>query len=354
MMDSETIDLEDPELQKLLGDPGAFGFFPVVRFLSELAPDLPGPGSKGPYAKERIRFVQDPSMGFPAGDISDIAVVRDGEQNRFLVQATFLGLSGAGTPLPVSLVTELCIQDEALDSERAYLDWIHHRLYGLLYQANVRLAEIRELPREGKARVTHPQLELVAPSLGQRSVSQGASLEDRDLLDLAPALTQGNASLELVELAAARVLAPFLGPDSRIELIPMTGAWADLQPQDQWSLGAPANALGENTILGEQAWVRSLGVTLRISGLPWSLYQARWVEDQEPLLRLRALCDLLVAEPLRWDLEIEVAQLPAQGWMLGQHALGASSWLLSSDCETLIERRTLTEHLHGRQSETGT
>lgn len=347
------LDRRDPELDRLLKQPEAFGFFEVVRFLSERWPDAPSPGGRGPYSKERIRFVQDPSMGFPAGDLRDVSKDALVPYERFVVQATFLGLSGAGTPLPASLVSELCIPDESLDSERAYLDWIHHRLYGLLYQASHRLSEIRQLPKASERRVTHPQLELLAPSLGQGGSSGAQDFQQFDLLDIAPVIAQGNASLEVVEMAVARVLAPYLGSNSRIELCPMTGAWAQLQAQDRWSLGAQSILLGEHTMLGDQAWVRSLGVTLRIYGLPWEIYQSLWVQGQAPLLRLRALCELLIAEPLIWTLDVEVVELPVHGWTLGQDALGASSWLLSPECETISERRTLTEHLERRQSETG-
>lgn len=347
------IERPDPELDRLLDAPETFGFFEVVRFLNERWPDAPSPGGKGPYSKERIRFVQDPSMGFPAGDLRNVCRDPDVPYERFVVQSTFLGLSGAGTPLPASLVSELCIQDESLDCERAYLDWIHHRLYGLLYQASHRLSEIRQLPSAGDGRMTHPQLELVAPALGQGASTGAQDVGQFNLLDIAPVVAQANASLEVVEMALARGLEPYLGAKSRIEICPMTGAWAPLQAQDRWSLGAKTTLLGENTMLGEQAWVRSLGVTVCIYDLPWELYQSHWVQDQAPLMRLRALCELLVAEPLEWKLDIEVVELPVHGWTLGQDALGASSWLLSSDCETIVECRTLTQHLEGRQSKVG-
>lgn len=343
----------DPQLEALLADPGSFGFFEVVRFLSERFPDAPGPGGKGPYAQERIRFVQDPSMGFPAGDLSGVVRDTQGAHDCFEIQATFLGLSGAGTPLPPSFVTDLCIQDAAMDADRAYLDWIHHRLYGLLYRANQRLHELRCAPKSGQTTRSHPQLELIAPAIGQAN-DDGADLAQNDLLGLAPVLSQGNASVEMVEMCLARVLGPYLGPHSRVELVPMTGAWVDLQPQDRWVLGHEGVSLGENTMLGDQAWVRSLGVTLCILGVPWSLYQRHWVQTQTALLRAQDLCRRLVEEPLVWDLALEVVDLPTEGWILGQDALGASTWLLSSECETLWERRTLTELLAVQDQETGT
>lgn len=329
-----------PQLQTLLEDPANYGFFEVVRFLCELHPDAPMPGGKGPYAQEVVRFIQDASMAFPPGDIRDIQKKVYGSREKYEVQATFLGLSGAGTPLPLSLITDLGIEGEEFETDRAYLDMIHHRLYGLLFQAQHRLEGIRSLGAAGEKVDDHAPLELVGPALRRGGVSL-RYLSSEDLMGLAPALVQGQASLEMLELSLARVLREVIGADSEIEVVPMTGTWVALEPEERWCLGRDGCALGQETVLGQEAWVRSLGATICIRKLPWERYHAGWVQAQHACGKMREMIGLLLSEPIEWALEFEIVDLPAPGWLLGEHALGASSWLMGPQCETLTAHRLL-------------
>lgn len=331
-----------PQLAELLADPGNYGFFEVVRLLCAQFPDAPLPGGQGPYAKEAVRFVQDASMAFPPGDLRKVALEPYGDQEKYEVQATFLGLSGAGTPLPLSLVTELGIEGEEFETDRAYLDLVHHRLYGLLFQAQYRLESIRSLGACGDEVGAHAPLELVGPALSRGGVSLDY-LSAEDLIGLSPALVQGQASVEMLEMSLARVLREELGETGRVELLPMTGAWVALESDERWVLGQESMVLGGNTVLGEEAWVRSLGATIKVSGLSWALYQRCWVQCLRVYGKIREMCALLLAEPVHWALELEIGDLPDSGWCLGEHGLGASSWLLGPQCETLKASRALPQ-----------
>ena len=86
----------------LLTEGRSFEFFRAVQVLERIAPRSSiGVGLLGPVERESIRFVHDPSLAFPAGDISSIR-----EQpgltglSKIVVSGTFLGLVGVASPLP--------------------------------------------------------------------------------------------------------------------------------------------------------------------------------------------------------------------------------------------------------------
>ena len=91
----------DDHLIELLAKKGPEAdFFRAVQLIHRLAPNAPAVGQLGPVIDEPIQFRHDPSFAFEASDISRIDPKIDGlGRLKALVVTTFLGLTGASSPL---------------------------------------------------------------------------------------------------------------------------------------------------------------------------------------------------------------------------------------------------------------
>lgn len=125
----------DPALIRLLNEKSStFGFFQAVRLLHRLAPDRVPVGELGPAHDEPVRFRHDPALVFSASDVKAITI--NGEPGPAQLVTTFLGLTGASSPLAL-LMCEEVVRDRVDDSGAlaAFYDVFHHRLLSLFYRA---------------------------------------------------------------------------------------------------------------------------------------------------------------------------------------------------------------------------
>lgn len=117
---------------QLLAEPRTFEFVQAVKLLEQTwGPFIPV-GHAGPLEREGIRFVHDPSLTFAPSDITSL---RENADGRAEVRATFLGLLGAVSPLPVHFTEDVIDSENADDPTlRAFYDILHQRLYALFYR----------------------------------------------------------------------------------------------------------------------------------------------------------------------------------------------------------------------------
>jgi type VI secretion system protein ImpH len=108
-----------------------FDFFQAVRLLEAYFPDAPPPGTSADLAAERVRFRPDPATVFPSGDVRSVTLDEEGAE----VKATFMGLYGVASPLPVYLYEDLATEAEDTLPLRHFLDMFNHRLYSYFYRA---------------------------------------------------------------------------------------------------------------------------------------------------------------------------------------------------------------------------
>lgn len=108
-----------------------FDFFQAVRLLEAFFPDAPPPGTSADPAAERIRFCPDPAMVFPPADVRAVTLDEDGAE----VVATFMGLYGVASPLPVYFYEDLATEADDTLPLRHFLDIFNHRLYSYFYRA---------------------------------------------------------------------------------------------------------------------------------------------------------------------------------------------------------------------------
>jgi type VI secretion system protein ImpH len=84
--------------QALFAEPYRFDFFQAVRVLEALRPASAAAGAGSRPADEAVRFRSTPALSFAPADVVAVADGEDGAPPEMTV--AFLGLAGAGGPLP--------------------------------------------------------------------------------------------------------------------------------------------------------------------------------------------------------------------------------------------------------------
>jgi type VI secretion system protein ImpH len=125
---------------ELLRHPRQFSFYQTVRLLERSTPRSAVLGYDGPAERESIRLRPNPSMGFASADLHDVERLdwpgsTPGESRTiYRVTVNFLGLYGAGSPLPAFYTEDIVMHDEMADTRRDFFDLFHHRYLSFLYR----------------------------------------------------------------------------------------------------------------------------------------------------------------------------------------------------------------------------
>jgi type VI secretion system protein ImpH len=129
-----------PLVNELLQAPRRFSFYQAVRLLERTLPDAVSIGHSGPIEREAVRLRPNPTMGFASSDIEDIEPIQaergaDGETwSGYRITVNFLGLYGAGSPLPAFYTEDIVMRDEEAENRRQFFDLFHHRYLSFAYR----------------------------------------------------------------------------------------------------------------------------------------------------------------------------------------------------------------------------
>lgn len=300
----------DAALQFIAGD---VRFVPLVGLLERLTAGAVRVGGDGPPTEEAIRFRHDPALVFSAGDVSHVKLVprvsewgaeRHGPRHVFEVVTTFLGLTGASSPLPGYLVEEIAQEDPDRPLKREFLDLFHHRLVSLLYRALSRYLLEGEATRAGDDVWSRRVLALAGLDTYERGPQVGLSVAQ--LLRLAPLLATRARTGRTLELALEDVLRDALG-EARVTVRQFAGSWVDVETEQRMMLGRINSHLGRSSMLGGRLFDRAGKFIIGISPLDGTTYHRLLPEgDLSPLVR--EVVTLVVRDPLECAMELGVRE----------------------------------------------
>ncbi|MFP2923986.1 type VI secretion system baseplate subunit TssG [Pyxidicoccus sp. 3LG] len=308
------------------------GFFEVVAYLERLTPDAVRVGDLGPVVGERIRFRHAPSLGFASGDVSGVQLrqvparpdVPDSVRPLFEVVTTFLGLTGATSPLPSLLAEEVAQEDPDRPVRREFLDLFHHRLLSLLYRILCRYRVTSELTSDCTDEWSRRMLSLAG--LDTYEQSWKGRLPVWRLLRIAHLLACHTRSAERLELALQDLLGEDLG-EARVSIRQFVGRWVDIDARTR--LGRANHQLGRNLLLGSKAVDRTGRFEIEIGPLPPRTYQRLLPEgDLFPLAR--ELVGLFIRDPLEYSFELYLSESLQHTFHLSSaepRRLGRDTWL---------------------------
>ena len=305
-------------LERLTEAPEKFHFFHAFRVLEAAYPDSARIGEARRPREEQIRFGQEPDLRFAPSAISTFEPPKGKKPGRMINR--FFGLFGPNGPLPLHL-TEFASQrirhhrDPTLVS---FADMLTHRITTLFYRAW----------RTGQPAASFDRSERddFESKVGAVSGYHSEQMRAQDAMpDLAKRyftglLSQGPKNAEGLQ----SILQAFFG--ARVEVIQFVGCWLDLEPDDRWQMGAPAQ-LGRTASIGDRVWTRSAKFRLRIGPLNYDEYQ-RLLPSTGSLDRLRAIVRNYAGDALDWDVNLVLRAEDVPEPKLGETVrLGQTSWV---------------------------
>ncbi|WP_207482426.1 type VI secretion system baseplate subunit TssG [Arenibaculum pallidiluteum] len=237
-----------PLIEELLASPWGFELVQAIAILERSAPEGAPLGEGIDPELEGFRIEQDPTLAFPASDVSS---VKPGGDGRPVLRTPAIGLSGISGPMPYAytegMLERLSRRDRAM---AAFLDIFNHRLTSILYR--VRRSTLPLLDAHPERSVAATALRafvgLGSPGLSNRL----PDVPDRMLLGFAGIFADRRRSAS----ALRTVLAGAFGTPVRIRSF--EGRWLALEEGSLGILGRNApeepRRLGGGAVLGSRVW----------------------------------------------------------------------------------------------------
>lgn len=324
--------------ERLLAHGQRYNFFVSVGMLERLTPNSVRVGGEGPYNRESIRFRHDHDLTFAAGEISRIERVKlphsseqvlDKPRYRYEITTSFLGVSGAMTPMPLYIAEEVCQDDEGARIKRDFLDVFHHRLISLLYRIGTKFEFAREYTHESDDSWSRRMLAMAGLDAYERW--RPRHLSRRQMLRLAPLLASKVRSAHTLALALQDVSAEALD-DATVHVVQFTGDWTLLDPEQRISLGLANSEIGINAVLGVECFHRAGKATIVIGPLRDNF--RRFLADGDMFPAICELVGMLSPEPIEYELDLVLVDRPP--FVLGKKEggrVGFDSWLSSRQAQ---------------------
>lgn len=309
------------------------GFYALAALIEGLAPEAARVGGGGPPRAEALVFRHDPSLAFSASDISSVVVekpssvervVGEAGQLRYEITTTFLGLTGATSPLPEYLVEDSVGEERS--AERDFLDMFHHRLLSLLY----RLVTKYDLGADFESSGHDAWSRRIVALGGADAYAEGreSRLPMLALLRLAPVLATGPRNGRSLRLALEEVLRSEIGAAS-VAIDEFVGAWVDIEADQLTRLGQANHRLGRDMVLGPRAFDVSAKFRVRIGPVTRSVYdRLRPQGDLFPVVK--EVVERMLGNRLAYELEIAIATESVPTFVLSTSSgmrLGHDTWL---------------------------
>ncbi|WP_320006575.1 type VI secretion system baseplate subunit TssG [Maridesulfovibrio sp.] len=309
----------------LLDKTTGFSFFQAIRLLRLHSQTCAGKDLEGFY-RDHLRVRPQLSLGFPATDLTGIEQEEREGGDIYHLEATFMGLYGASSPLPVFYTEELLAEaSEDKSVTRDFLDIINNNSYVQFFRAwsrsRLMLKAVDEQDEAWLERLNsllgfgHSKAFSHVPPecrsfrhIGLYTQYPRSALGLKTLLK--DSLQHGNIQVEQCVLRKVKI------------------------PEDQrFSLGEESNVLGERSWVGEELEDRNSKFAVHLYELDSGRFHQLLpgAADGEKLNNL--VLGYLV-EPFKYDLVLEMMSGEANTAVLGGEqwsCLGCDTWVFAGD-----------------------
>ena len=307
-------------------EPYCFQFFQAVRLLERLYPERNPVGLFVSPSSEVVQFSSVPSLSFPASEIQDLQIEKDGRPKVFV---NFMGLSAATGVLPHPYTEFLLERIRAKDhGPGEFFDIFNHRIISLFYRGWQKYRFYIGYERTGAADdvISAKLLDLIG--LGTSGLTHRMDIEDEAGLYYAGLLSQRRPTAE----GLRQLLEDYF--DVPVSVKQFTGTWNRLPPANQTFLrdsGAFCERLGMGTIVGDEVWDQHGTVTIRLGPMTFQRYQ-QFLPGATASRELRAWLRLFANREFDFIIQLVLEREEAPGMQLGEEGIRASrlglvSWL---------------------------
>jgi type VI secretion system protein ImpH len=298
----------------------------TLDILREACPDL-----SDDQLYDQLEFQANPSLGFPASDVDRVQFYEEHGRLRARMRLNLLGLSGAGSPLPVFYAEQSLGDGEDANPTRMFIDLINHRLHRLMlpiwrkyrYRASFQIGAVDPFSQQLFALV----------GLGGAKIREAREINWKRLLPYLGLLSLRAHSAALIE-AVLRYY--FKHAELHIEqCLPRT---VDILRDQQNRLGQANNRLSHDLVLGERVRDRSGKFRIHIRELDWQSFH-EFLPIGTGYQPLGALVRFSLRDPLDYDIRLTLRHEEIRELRLcAQSAcrLGWTSWLGREQADGIV------------------
>jgi type VI secretion system protein ImpH len=265
----QTADLKFAPVRELLEkEPYCVRFFQAVRLMERMVPDRNPVGLFVSPSTEAVQFSSVPTLSFPASEIQDLQIGKDGPPTIFV---NFMGLSAAVGALPHPYTEFLLERIRAKDHAPGdFFDIFNHRMISLFYRAWQKYRFYIAFERTGEHDdvVSARLLDLIG--LGTASLTHRMSIADEACLYYDGLLSQRRPTAQ----GLRQLLEDYF--DVPVEVEQFTGTWRRLPPENRTVLSDSftfSEQLGMGTIVGDEVIDHHGAVTIRLGPLSFDRYR---------------------------------------------------------------------------------
>lgn len=310
-------------IEALEAAPRSFGFYAAMDLLDGLRSDAARLGYCDPVTDEAVRFVGNPSLGFPSAEIDDLSRETDGEGRvRYRIMVNLLGIYGQGSPLPTWYTEEVVHAELDDHAVKDFLDLFQHRLLSLLRRCGTKYRYYLDYEADGSDPISHWLYALMG--VLHPTLRQGTCLNWQRLLAYTGVIAMRQHSAPMI----AGLLSHYFGglPVRVEQFIEELAAI----PPEQWGLLGRANCqLGEDLTIGER--VPDCGGRLEVAIGPMGFATfRRFLPDGPDRAAVDDLLALLLTDPLHANLNLHLREdeIPPLALVPDSPCqLGWSTWL---------------------------
>lgn len=307
-------------------EPYSFRFFQAVRLLERLYPERNPVGLFVSPSSEVVQFSSFPSLSFPASEIQDFQLEKDGRPK---LSVNFMGLSAATGVLPHPYTEFLLERIRAKDrAPGEFFDIFNHRIIALFYRGWQKYRFYIAYERTGATDdvISAKLLDLIG--LGTSGLTHRMDIEDEAGLYYAGLLSQRRPTAQGLK----QLLEDYF--DVPVSVEQFTGTWNRLPPINQTFLrdsGAFCERLGMGTIVGDEVWDQHGTVTVRLGPMSFDRYQ-QFLPGANASRELRSWLRLYANREFDFIIQLVLEREEAPGMELGEEGIRASrlglvSWL---------------------------
>jgi type VI secretion system protein ImpH len=248
-MASRSLTAQIPLHEELIRHGSRYDVFQAIELLVGRSTSGAEPGTDHNVENEDLYFGVDSSLGFPLSDIVRIQSCHDPldpERELLRMEVAFLGLHGAGSPLPSYFSEQIAQTDADESAAKAFNDFFHNRLVGLLYRVwrkNRFYLRYRPGARDGFSANIFSLMGL--SGINER---ENLLLEKPVLLSLAGTVCSHDRSASALAGAIKRLF--------KLENV-LIQQWVKrrvhISPEQQNRLGKPTGQLGRSFLIGDSS-----------------------------------------------------------------------------------------------------
>jgi len=272
---------------------------------------------------EKLFFDVDHSLRFPLSDVADIRPMEpagDGtkQEERYRMQVTFLGLHGSNTPLPSFYAEQIARYDAQESVSKAFFDFFHNRIVGLLYRSWRKFRYYRRYRPGGVDPFSRWIYSLFGLGFGPLRTTTGIYWPR--LLCFAGMLSTRNRSATLVSTVIAHVFAL-----QSVDVEQWVARKVPIPATQKNALGGTNARLGQSFVLGGHVRDIQGKVCICLKNLTFKRFQD-FLPQARDFKTLRALVEFLLRDQISYDLKLGLRAGEAYPITLAKDCPGRLGW----------------------------